>query len=176
MTWQYLWLQHSARNEGQPELWFLPSYGFRLVMRNLPRRRTFSGIRYRALLRTRIAADVGASVATLQDTPLIDRDDFFLFPGFDQVLLSFQLEINDRGSLTLIHTDKLGAMIARHSITDESVLVADFVANMENWLNFDITIARRVEIVGARLREIARSITEHPSEGKFEVSRVRTIA
>src|SRR5688572_8802160 len=80
---QYLILRRLATSEGRPELWFLPRYGFRLVMRNLPRRKTFTGIRYRARLRTVVAAGEGSSVATLVDALILDRDEFFLFPGFD---------------------------------------------------------------------------------------------
>jgi hypothetical protein len=32
---QYLLLKRFARNEGQPELWYLPKYGFRVVIRNI---------------------------------------------------------------------------------------------------------------------------------------------
>ena len=36
---QYLGLKWLIRKEGQPELWYLPDYGFRLVVRNLPRKK-----------------------------------------------------------------------------------------------------------------------------------------
>ena len=64
---QYLLLKRFSKREGNPELWYLPRYGFRLVIRNLPRRRTLSEIKYRALIRNFMAAGAGASVATIQD-------------------------------------------------------------------------------------------------------------
>jgi hypothetical protein len=172
---QYFFLRRLARREGQPELWYLPRYGLRLVMRNLPRRRTFTGIRYRALIRTLIPAGPGASVATLQDTALGEGDDFFLFPGTDQLLVSFRLEADATGTVTFVHTDKLGETLSRRQIGDESRLVVDFIANLENTFNFDISIARRVELHGSHLREIAQQIAGISEERHFAVSRVREI-
>ena len=81
---RYVLLRRLARNAGQAELWYLPAYGFRLVMRNLPRKHTLSKIEYRAFLRTVIPASAGASVATFQDETLWERKEFFVFPGTDQ--------------------------------------------------------------------------------------------
>jgi hypothetical protein len=172
---QYLLLKRVARGEGQPELWYLPRYGFRLVIRNLPRRRTLSNIRYRALLRTVIPSSDGASVATLQDETLSDREDFFLFPGVDQVLLCFRLEMDRARNTIFIHTDKVGRETKRFEITDEAMVVADFTGTIENLFNFDIAVARRVEITGSRLNELAQVISSGAEEQEFEVSRVREI-
>jgi hypothetical protein len=48
---QYLLLKRFARNEGQPELWYLPKYSFRLVIRNIPGKRALSDLKYCARLR-----------------------------------------------------------------------------------------------------------------------------
>lgn len=42
---QFLMLRRFAHKEGQPELWYLPSYSLRLVIRNIPRNGTLSEIR-----------------------------------------------------------------------------------------------------------------------------------
>ncbi len=170
-----MFLRRLAREEGRPELWYLPRYGFRLVIRNLPRRRTLSGIRYRALIRTVIARGDGASVATFQDEHLVEREDFFLFPRVDQVLVCFRLESDDNGRVGFIHTDKLGNAIKTFDVDDNTLIVSDFTANVENLFNFDIAIARRVEITGARLMEIAEAIQTAGDEQEIDVSRVRTI-
>jgi hypothetical protein len=42
---QYVLLKTLSRKEGNPELWYLPDHGFRLVIRNLPRKRILTDIR-----------------------------------------------------------------------------------------------------------------------------------
>src|SRR5256885_2079274 len=78
---QYILLRRFSRNEGNPQLWFLPAYGFRLVIRNLPGKRTLSELKLRAKIRSVVPRSLGASAATLVEDVLIDREDFFLFPG-----------------------------------------------------------------------------------------------
>src|SRR5690348_7813851 len=105
---QYGSLRRFSRQEGRPELWYLPRFGFRLVVHNISGRRTLSEIRYRTILRHIVPAGDGSSVHTFVDTVLTDREDFFLFPGTDQILLCFRLERAASSELLLIQTDKLG--------------------------------------------------------------------
>src|SRR6267378_2193970 len=86
---QYVFLKWSSRRKGEPELWYLPAYGFRLVIGNIGRKSTFSDIRYRAFIRSVVPAGPGSSVKTWIDERLLEREDFFLFAGGDQVLLTF---------------------------------------------------------------------------------------
>src|SRR3954471_24440445 len=86
-AFQYLLLRLQCRRDGTAELWYLPDYGFRLVIRNLPGKKTLTSIQYRIFLRSEIPASEGASVKTFSDTPLLDHTDFFLFPETDQILL-----------------------------------------------------------------------------------------
>ncbi len=81
---QYVLLKALSRKEGQPELWYLPDCGFRLVIRNLPRKRVLTDIRYRAFIRRLTPASEGSSVASIVVQKLITRDDMVLFPGTDQ--------------------------------------------------------------------------------------------
>jgi len=174
-AFQYFFLRHLARDEGQPGLWYLPRYGFRLVIRNLPRRHTLSNIKYRSVLRTVIPAGSGSSVATFDDEALLQQEDFFLFPGTDQILVCFRLETGPKSESVFVHTDKLGTEIRRFKVDDKSILVSDFAGTLENLLNFDIAVARRVEITGARLKEIAKTIVMDNVEQQFDVSRVREV-
>lgn len=89
---RYILLKRISKRDGKPELWYLPDYGFRIVIRNLSGKRTLSGIHHQAIARRIIPASSGASVATYQDEQLSSRSDFFVFSGVDQVLLSFRLE------------------------------------------------------------------------------------
>src|SRR4051794_14610693 len=88
---QFFILKRFSRKEGRPELWYLPSFGFRLVIRNLPYKKTLSELRYKTVLRKIIPGDLASSVSTLQDETLIEKEDFFLFPGYDQILICFKI-------------------------------------------------------------------------------------
>ncbi len=173
---QYLMLKRFARNEGTPELWYLPSYGFRLVIRNLPGKRTLSDIRQRAVLRTIIAANKGSSAATLHDDILSDRRDFFLFPGTDQILLSFQIQGDSEGSLSFVVTDKLGHELNRVPIVSFGKLICDYNATVNNPLNFRIKLAKRVEIEAASLKSFWRQIQKENVEQEFALDRVREVS
>ena len=168
---QYLLLKRFARREGRPELWFLPRWGFRLVIHNITGKKKLSGIRYRALLRRRIPAGEGSSVATFEDQILLERDDFFLFPGTDQVLLSFRIERGSQG-LELVHTDKLGREQSRHHVTPENLLVVDYTANIENFFNFDVRLAKRAILHGRSFEALADPGID---EKEFKVDEVREV-
>jgi hypothetical protein len=171
---QYLLLKRYSRREGRPELWYLPAYGFRLVVRNIPGKKTLSDIKYRALVRQVVPGGPGASPATWNDQILVEREDFFLFPGSDQVLLSFRLERVCDG-LALIHTTKLGDELSRVVVAEKSLLIADYSANMENLFNFDVRLAKRIEITAADLRRIADAVLQQNKEQVFKPSRVRDV-
>src|SRR6266852_1332770 len=74
-AFQYLLLKRYSKHEGRPELWYLPAYGFRLVVRNIPGKKTLSEIKYRALIRDVVQAGPGSSVATWNDRILLERED-----------------------------------------------------------------------------------------------------
>ena len=171
---QYLLLKRYSRREGRPELWYLPAYGFRLVIRNIPGTKTLSDIRYRVIVRHVVPAGPGTSVATWEDRTVLEREDFFLFPGSDQVLLSFKLERAEAG-LALVHTSKLGAEITRVPLSEKAVLIADFSATLENLLNFDVRLAKRVEVTAADLARAVDSVQMRDEEQKLRPTRVRDV-
>lgn len=172
---QFLMLRRFAQKEGQPELWYLPSYGLRLVVRNIPRNRTLSKIRYRAVYRRVVRGRVPLSVATIQDQPLVNNDSFFLFPGIDQILVAFKLEKDDEGRLFFIHTGILGDENAQIPVSDEDTLIVDYVANLENWFNFDVKLSKRAELTGESMRKIYSEIGLGNREKCFSISRVRVV-
>lgn len=172
---KYVLLKKYSAREGNPELWYLPAYGFRLVIRNLPGKKTLSGIKYRVRLRGKVSPCDGSSVATLDDVNLIESDDTFLFPGTDQVLISFQLKRNTDGSLLFVHTDKLGNKIFDYVFKKNNRLIADYEANLENWFNFDIKIAKRVEINFQSFSGIFDEIMKNSVEQEFSLTRIRSV-
>jgi hypothetical protein len=131
---QYIILKALSHREGKPELWYLPDYGFRLVIRNLPRRRVLTNIRYRAFLRRRIPASEGASVATLDDHELLCREDMVLFPGTDQILVCFRGVSTDDESFSFVQTDKLGNQQQVVRLDLSARLVCDYSAVIQNFL------------------------------------------
>jgi hypothetical protein len=163
---QYILLKRYARSEGRPELWFLPQWGFRLVIHNITGQKKLSEIHYRAMLRHTILAGEGSSVNTYEDHILHEREEFFLFPNTDQVLLSFKVELAAEG-LVLIHTDKLGKELNRFLVTKSHKLIVDYTANIENFFNFDVRLARRVQLSGTLIDKLKNPGAE---EKEFELN------
>ena len=120
-------------------------------------------------------ASFGISVATLQDTTLHQRDDFFLFGDTDQILASFRIERVSAGyeGLMFVLTDKLGQEQSKVSLADFDRLICDYVANVKNYFNFDIRVERRVEMKSSSLRSIWSSIQHDSSERRFALDRIR---
>jgi len=172
---RYFFLKRNARKEGLPELWYLPKYGFRLVIRNLPRKRCLSDIQYKAYLREIKASSSGSSVATFNDKRLVEQRDFFLFPCTDHILISFKIEKDNFGKYFIIVTDKVGNEVDRESFDKFSILVADYTAILENWFNFDIKLAKRVELSANSLQQIFESVQKNNQEQHFLVERVRNV-
>lgn len=174
---QYFWLKIITRKEGELQLWYLPAYGFRLVARNLPRKKAYTGIKYRTMARGFAPSRDGSSVGTWLDETLLDREDYFLFPGNDQLIFCFKIEGQDSNNLMLVHTDNLGQSVKKKiAFSDFQRLVFDFHANMENLFNFDVQVARRGEITVKDLTNIWLQIQAQDVEGRFELSRIRAIS
>ena len=176
---QYLFLKTISRRMGQPELWYLPSYGFRLVIRNLPHKKTLTDIKYRTFIRSYIPESAGSSVATLADRPVSSGEDMVLFPKTDQILLSFNLRKNDKPNaertLTLMITDKMGAEKTAIELRKEDRLVCDYSAVIQNSLKFNVQTGKRVEIYGQRIFDIFEEVQESNVEDRFALSRIRNI-
>ncbi len=174
-TIRYFLLRRFSRKEGAPELWFIPAYGFRLVVRNLPRKRTFSDLKTRAILRTVVPPGARASISTFMDEVLVSKDDFFLFPGTDETVISFRLERTSHNSVEFIFTDKLGNEKKRLPLNSFEKLICDYTANLENIFNFDIKMGKRAEITSKSLAEILSQIEAHPVERQLPLDRVRDV-
>ena len=173
---QYLLLRRFSRKEGNPELWYLPRYGFRLVIRNLPGRHTLSEIRNRALTRKLIPAGAGATVATIQDEIIIEREDFFLFAGTDQILINFQLRGEDVEELMFVMTDKLGNELKSAHLGSFDRLVCDYTATVNNTFNFNVKLAKRIELRASSMAKMWGDVQRENVERRFEVDRIRNVA
>jgi len=172
---QYVSLKSFSKNEGRPELWYLPKYGFRLVIRNLPRKKTLKDIRYKGFIRRIIPASRGCSVDTFDDEHLFACDDFFLFPGTDQTLLSFNLKGEHDEEVNFVQTDKLGRELRDIRLKDFDCLICDYSATIQNFFNFNIKLAKRVELKASSLREMWRAIQANDTEGRFKIDQIRDI-
>lgn len=174
-AFRYVSLKIFSKNEGRPELWYLPKYGFRLVIRNLPRKKTLKDIRYRVFIRRIIPASEGSSVATFDDEHLFACDDFFLFQGTDQTLLSFNLKGEHDEKVNFVQTDKLGRELRDIRLKDFDCLICDYSATIQNFFNFNIKLAKRVELKASSLREMWRAIQANDTERRFKIDQIRDI-
>jgi hypothetical protein len=171
-AFQYLVLKIFSRRHGKPELWYLPEFGFRLVIRNIPDKRTLSEIRSKTIIRNIIPPSTGASVATFQDETLIDKEDFFLFPGTDQILICFKILGNEQDKLKFSQTDKLGNILKEIPFSEFECVISDYVAKIENYLNFDVKIAKRVILTNVDFINFWNSIQVKNIETKFQCSEI----
>jgi hypothetical protein len=177
---QYCILWVASRRKGQPELWYLPAYGFRLVIRNLPHKKILTDIKYRIIVRSLIPGSEGSSVATLVDRPVLANEDMVLFPKTDQILLSFNLRDNNNASqetrpLVLVVTDKTGSENSSVPLSLEDRLLCDYTATIHNPFSFNVQTGKRVEIDGDRILEIYEEVKKANVEQRFTLSRVRNI-
>lgn len=139
---QYLWLKRLASGEGTTNLSF-SVYGFRVAAANQFGRRVISDLRWRAIVRKLIPSPDNPELFLCEDTELHSREDFFLFPGGDQILAAFVLR-QDQDRVVLVSTSVTGTERQRVTLGNKMFLICDFVANIENPLNFDFRIAKRV--------------------------------
>lgn len=172
-AYQFLLLRWICRKEGDPEIWYLPSYGFRIVIRNLPRKKVLFDIAHQCMLRRFVPPDAGASVGTFDDTVVTGATHFFLFPGNDQVLLSFRFEVIDE-RLSFAHTDKLGRRLRALELVGGESLVVDYTATIRNTLNFNMRIAKRAEVDLMGLMQSWRD-SSYKVEQRFEFDLIRAV-
>ncbi len=172
---QYILLRRLSRKEGEPELWYLPKYGFRLVIRNKPRKRTLKDIKYIVSIIKTVPRSEGCSISTADARDIVTGDKLFLMPGYDQILLSFRLEKSVDGGLLFIQTDKFGNEKERIPVANFHYLRCDYRATIQNFFNFNVQRGKRVRINSSSLGSIYDSIQEANVEKRFEVDRVQTI-
>lgn len=171
---QYLILKQVSKKEGLPEIWYIPKYGcFRLVVRNTLRSKVLRDIKTCTSLRTIILPSKGCSVPTYVEDLVYENKMFFLFPGNDYVLLSFKLK-KDK-DFYLILTDKLGRAIKRFPICKNTQLITEYTAILHNLFNFNISLAKRIEISGNELKDIFETIQKDNSEQLFKIRYIRHI-
>ena len=143
---QFLLLKFYTRKEGLPELWFLPKYGFRLVVRNIPSSKNLYDLKYRVFIQKVFPADSGSSVGARQFIDIDDKEIPLLLSRSDQVMLCFNFSGNIDGDLKVASTDYLGNVIEEYDLEKDMSIVAEYSAVIDNRFNFDVKVMQRVEI------------------------------
>jgi hypothetical protein len=164
-----------SKNVGNPELWYLPSFGFRLVIRNIPNNINLFDLKYKTILRKIVSSNSGSSVSTLQDEVLVNSEELFLISGYDQVIVSFQLKI-DNNNLYFILTDKLGVEKSKHLLDSDSLIVCDYKATIDNKFHFDVPVGRRIVIKKETLIKTLQTIQNDNTEQRFELNKIIKIS
>lgn len=160
---QYILLKRSSRRIGYPKLGYVPSYGFRLVIKNTDRKRRFRDIKYKVFIRKLIPPSDGSSLYTFHDVEVLFREELFLFSNSDQVMLSFQLKGSQEEDISLIVTDKIGNQLQEAiSIKSFDKIICDYSAAIQNFLNFDIQVEKRLVIESASLIKMWKEIQTPP--------------
>ena len=159
---QYILLKRLSRRVGYPKLGYVPSYGFRLAIKNTDRKRRFRDIKYKVFIRKLIPPSDGSSLYTFHDVEVLCREELFLFPNSDQVMLSFQLKALEE-DISLIVTDKVGNQLQDAvSIKSFDKIICDYSAAIQNFLDFDIQVEKRVVIESGSLIKMWEEIQTPP--------------
>jgi hypothetical protein len=144
-TIQYIMLKIISRKEGTPELWYLPSYGFRLVIRNKPMRKILKGIRYSIRVLESVPSPDGCVTKTTRSALSYEGEKLLLFPDADLILMSFQLQ-SDHEETRFIYTDAFGEQKKNINIAEFKLIRCDYLATIHNYFNFHIQIGKRIII------------------------------
>ena len=142
---QNVWLKYVSSKEGAMNLSFSPRYGFRIAAANQFGRRVISDLRWRGVIRRIRPSPDSRRLGLCDDVEVNRREDFFLFPGGDQILVAFKLRRVD-GQVVLIPTSVVGIDREPLPIGDGATLVCDFTANIEMRFNFDYKISKRATV------------------------------
>lgn len=172
---QYCLLKYFSRRKAVPELWYLPKYGFRLVIRNSSGRHILTNVRILTRIRSIVPISPGASTKTFVDQTLVDQEDLFTFPRTDQVMVCFKLE-RTADSSRFVFTDKLGHPNQTFDFTQFDLLICDYAANVKNLFNFNITVTKRAELNTSDMSAILKIVENAPdNERQFRLTRVRDV-
>ena len=71
-----------------------------------------------------------------------------------------------------VHTDKLGNEKNQFSVTRNHSLIVDYTANIENFFNFDVRLARRTQLYGKSMETL---VDPGDSEKEFPLDQIREI-
>lgn len=169
---EYVWKKIIVIRYGNPKIWFLPDYCFRLIIRNIPWKVQFYDIRYKTVLRKVILPTSGSSVETYLHETVSQSEELFLPHNTDQVLLSFRIE-EENSKHFFIHTDKIGKEINRFDMESFDCLITDYSAHLDGSFHFDIFIGRRVIVQKNELIEFYRKSRNGIEELSFEINEVQ---
>lgn len=174
---QYFLLVQFSKNHAKPELWYLPDWGFRLVIRNMHSKRTLTNIKQRSFIRSYFHSGKGSSVTSYEDQLINEKESMFLFPKEDYILLEFNLKLHSDGESTEIivsnSSDNDNSIIV---MNDDSDLVIDYEANIKNYLNFNVKVANRVKINETSLFDCLQKIQESNVERTFMIDSIQRVS
>ncbi|WP_353779679.1 hypothetical protein [Winogradskyella sp. 3972H.M.0a.05] len=163
-----------SKELGNPELWFLPEFGFRLVIRNIPNETKLYDIKYQSKIIKIIPSTAYSSVSTIDETMLTETEEFFLFSGSDQVMLSFQLN-NIENEIVFVHTDKLGKEKCSYPLSKIDNVICDYMANIDNKFHFDVKKGRRVNISKNDLKNYYDLISKNNNEQRLMLLNIQSV-
>lgn len=174
-TVQHLILKRITRRHGNPELWHLPKFGFRLVVRNIPNGQTLYGIKSRCIIRKVVFSERGSSVDTYLDDTIHEKEDFFLLPQNDLILIGFKIDKSDNQSLHFVVTDKIGRSVREIPFDCFDMLIVEYIANIKNKFNFDVKIAKQIVLKKNEFEMYWQSVSNSNHEQKIHLSSIISI-
>jgi hypothetical protein len=172
---QYVLLKIISKKEGNPELWYLPARGFRLVIRNKPRKKILKDIKYNIALIKIIQPSEGCDIATTDINYIRKGEKLFLFPGADHILLNFKLQSSINGDISFVYTDEIGNIINNLQLSNLSGVRCDYSSIIQNFFNFNIQFGKMVYISASMIQQLFDDIKNNNSEKKFNLDNIKNI-
>lgn len=152
---QFLLLKHVSKDIGRPELWYLPQYGFRLVIRNADSSKNLYDVKYKVYSKVDVEYEVNLDYGVVEDKPSVGATIYenieqnempFLLAREDKAMLCFKLEGESKSNLYFCKTDYFGAIESKKKVEPNFKVVAEYTAMIDNPFNFDVRVLKRVEL------------------------------
>ena len=107
--------------------------------------------------------------------PVNKEGELFVFPRTDFTLISFVLDVNEKIELVISIKELDGKVEMTKRVSEFDCIVCDYTAIIENPLNLNVRIAKRIEITREKLSWIWGRIQYRNVEQPFEVDRIRNV-
>lgn len=180
---QFFLLKKLSKKEGLPELWYLPDYSYRLVIRNMDGKTNLFDIKYKVYALTEFKKDVNLDhgvVAAQGSTgasiyrDLEQNDMPILMDGRDKAMICFKITGSMKTGLSFCKCDYLGNILDTIPLDPNTSIIAEYTAMIDNKFNFNVRVLKRVQLTFDDLVNYFLEIDEKPEEKQLQLNHVQS--
>ncbi|CDT07716.1 hypothetical protein [Vibrio coralliirubri] len=150
---QFFLLKKASQDIALPQLWYLPQYGYRLVIRNAHSNKNLYDVKYKAYLKIRVKPEVNYDHGVVPPVPSVcatiydeleSSEMTLLLAREDKAMLCFKLLGESKSNLEFCKTDYFGNVEKKIKIEPNVEIHVEYTAIIDNPFNFDTRILKRV--------------------------------